>query len=107
MPKRRRQISRRTQLLLFGVLIVVYAGFYAADKYVENPWARSSGGRPTLTGHWLGQVRFGPGEPNTVALHLRYSFRPHECGYGTCSSIVGELPVRSPDGTQTVPGRPR
>ena len=44
-------------LTLVALGVALYAGGWAFDVFVQAPWAYAIGGRPTLTGTWVGSFQ--------------------------------------------------
>lgn len=68
---RSRRKTRRVVALI--AVFVLGWGVLVGMQWAMYPWSMSLPGRATLTGHWQGEVTYGPDDKRRIVLELTYS----------------------------------
>ena len=70
--KERSRSKTRAAVTLVAVFVLGW-GVVVGLQWALNPWSMSLPGRATLTGHWQGEVIYGPDDNRRIVLEQTYS----------------------------------
>ena len=85
--KGRSRRKMRAAVTLIGVS-VLGLGVVMGLQWAFDPWSMSLPGRATLTGHWQGEVTYGPDDNRRIVLELTYS-RGRRLNIGGSAKVCG------------------